>query len=107
MEWHWIAAAAATGLVLGAIAGIYLGNRAANTAWQAANESLRRTLSHDQSSEISTFRRELANYLVWRDPDRFLRLYNTARVAEAEIELATEASNQTQLAAITDHVLDK
>jgi hypothetical protein len=102
MEWLWIAAAAAAGLVFGGSAGIYLGNRAASTAWQAANESLRRILSHDQSRELSTFRRELANNLVRRDPDRFLRLYNKARVAEAEIEQATEAANQTQLAAIAD-----
>jgi hypothetical protein len=102
MEWLWIAAAVAAGLVFGACAGCYVGFKAASAGWQEANVSLRRNLSEDQARELSTFRRELANYLVRRDPDRFLHLYNKARVEEAEIERATKASNEIQLAAIAD-----
>jgi len=32
-------------------------------------------IASDRELMLSTFRRELANYMACRDPDRFLRLY--------------------------------
>jgi hypothetical protein len=51
---------------------------------------------------LSTFRRELANYLIRVDPDRFLRLYHKARAAEAAIEAGDKKQRDAQLTMITE-----
>jgi hypothetical protein len=49
---------------------------------------------------LATYRRELANYLLQRDPDRFLNLYRMARAAESVIEAGSE-DREAQLVRLT------
>jgi hypothetical protein len=58
-------------------------------------------MASDRELMLATFRRELANYLVRLDPDRFLRLYRKARQAEAAIEKADKEERDAQLTIIT------
>lgn len=55
----------------------------------------------DRDFMLATFRRELANYLVWTDPDRFVHLYRKARAAEAAIEVADNKVREAEFALIT------
>lgn len=55
----------------------------------------------DREIMLSTFRRELANYLVRLDPDRYLRLYCKARSTETAIEKADKDERDAQLLLLT------
>jgi hypothetical protein len=55
----------------------------------------------DRDIMLATFRREIANFLVRLDPDRFVRLYRKARSAEAEIEGVDEEVRDAQSTLIT------
>jgi hypothetical protein len=59
-------------------------------------------LASDRELALTTLRRELANYMVRLDPDRFLSLYRDARAADIAIGQADKASREAQLVAITD-----
>ena len=55
----------------------------------------------DRQVMLSTFRREIANYLVRIDPDRYLRLYRKARSTETAIEKADKEEREAQLLLLT------
>ncbi|WP_315716229.1 MULTISPECIES: hypothetical protein [unclassified Bradyrhizobium] len=55
----------------------------------------------DREVMLSTFRREIANYLVRLDPDRYLRLYRKARSTETAIEKADKEEREAQLLLLT------
>ncbi len=57
-------------------------------------------IASDRELMLATFRRELANYMVRLDPDRFLRLYRKARAAEAAIDAADKDEREAQLTII-------
>ena len=50
---------------------------------------------------LAAFRRELANYMVRFDPDRFLRLYRKARADEALIDAGDRDERQAQVTILT------
>jgi hypothetical protein len=58
-------------------------------------------VASDREIMLLTFRREIANYLVRIDPDRYLRLYRKARWAEAAIEAADKQERDAQLLLLT------
>jgi hypothetical protein len=60
-------------LSLGAKAGV---NAAKNTRNFASND-VRIGQAHDRINLLNTWRREIANVLVWSDPDRYLDFYRT------------------------------
>ncbi len=63
---------------------------------------LRRNLALVRELALSTLRRELANFMVHLDPDRFLRLYREARAADIAISDADKRTQTAQRAAICE-----
>jgi len=61
--------------VIGLIGGFVLGAKAnANSARSKFNEIMR-SQAHDRFHYLATLRREIANLLIWVNPDRFLQMY--------------------------------
>ena len=60
------------------------------------------TIAANRELILATYRRELANYLLQRDPDRFLNLYRRARAAESAIEAGIGEDREAQLALLTN-----
>jgi hypothetical protein len=46
---------------------------------------------------LNTLRRELANHLVWQDPDRYLQLYQLIHAETATFEDLTTVAAQARL----------
>jgi hypothetical protein len=61
-----------------------------------------RTMAFDRELILFVLRRELANYLVNHDPDRYLRLYREARATELTLNKAERTVQETELKKITD-----
>lgn len=63
------------------IAGFSVGAKLAQTAAKSstgfASDDVLVAQAHDRNNLLNTWRREIANILVWRDPDRYLNLYRT------------------------------
>lgn len=55
----------------------------------------------DRDIMLATFRREVANYLIRIDPDRFQQLYRKARATEASIEAADKKVREAEFTLIT------
>lgn len=95
MEWLWIILVA----------------YAAYAAWQwmrkpkppAGPQATRigMNMASDRELMLATFRRELANYLVRRDPDRYVDLYRRAMQAEAAMGKADPEEREAYLTVIT------
>lgn len=94
MDWFWLAGAA----LVGFYAGSSLRRRAPRQ--QPALNELALNMASDRELMLSTFRRELANYMVRADPDRFLRLYHKARAAEASIGSTDKADREAMFTLI-------
>jgi len=45
------------------------------SASKASSAGAKRSQATDRNNLLSTWRREMANILLWRDPERYLRLY--------------------------------
>ena len=56
--------------------------------------------AHDRMNYLSTLRRELANYLIGRDPDRYVRLYTLIHAETAPIKDLAPAGLHERLAAL-------
>jgi hypothetical protein len=85
---EWIAAIIAIGVV------IYFWQRS-----RAPKIPLPRPMdiASDRELLLATFRRELANYLIRLDPNRFQRFYQKARQIEIAIDRADKEERQAQL----------
>lgn len=97
MEWFWIIVVAGIALYLWT----YWRSRKVFTA-PPASTPLGLNMASDRELMFNTFRRELANYLVRRDPDRFLHLYHKARGAETEIENGEKAVREAQFTILSN-----
>jgi hypothetical protein len=97
MEWLWIAGA----VLIGFFVGTSLCGRASRNFQASTLNELDLNMASDRELMLFTFRRELANYMVRADPDRFLRLYHKARAAEAAIGRADKAEREAQFTIIT------
>ncbi|MEH2560072.1 hypothetical protein V1286_007601 [Bradyrhizobium algeriense] len=95
MEWIGLIVVAAGAYFLGR------GSRSTKTKGSAAVTRSGLSSASDRDLMLATFRRELANYLVRFDPDRFLRLYHKARSVEAEIEKASNKEREAHFLLIT------
>jgi len=89
MEWIWIV------VVIGAAIYFWQRSRAPKVPPRPIG------MASDRELVLATFRRELANYLVRLDPDRFLRFYQKARQVEIAIEKADKDEREAQLTIIT------
>jgi hypothetical protein len=101
MEWLWLAVAALIGLAVAALIGFFVGMSLLGRALESVASERELNMASDRELMLSTFRRELANYMVQADPDRFLRLYQKARAAEAAIGSADKAEREAQYTIIT------
>jgi hypothetical protein len=79
----WIFLVVAT--LLGAIVGAVIQWRVGKVLAEPMLHKLRRALADDEVRLLSTFRRELANFMVRTDPERFFRLHNEARATQISI----------------------
>lgn len=59
-------------------------------------------MASDRELVLGGFRRELSNYLIRDDPDRFLELYRKARAIERAIESDSEEVRQARLTVLTN-----
>lgn len=94
------------GLVIGYFLGHLFGHKAANAYWrrQVANETsyYERASFHDRWLMLSTLRREIANYLIQRDPEGFVRLYEKAHSYAENAQKFTPEHKNAELKVITD-----
>jgi hypothetical protein len=93
MEWLGLGIAALIGFVVGA----FLFARPSRQ--ELSRLGLK--MASDRELALRILRREIANYLIRLDPDRFLRLYKEARAADIAIGSADKSSQQAGLDAIT------
>jgi hypothetical protein len=94
MDWIWLAGAATIVFFVGA----RVGARSQQKSQAPKLDELALNVASDRELMLATLRRELANYMLRIDPDRFLRLYRKARAAENAIE---EADNEMRKAELT------
>jgi hypothetical protein len=94
MEWLWLVVAASLMLY------VWQRFRSPNTK-AAALSGAALNMASDRELMIATFRRELANYLMRNDPDRFLRLYRKAIAAEEAIKKADKDEREAELIIVT------
>jgi hypothetical protein len=97
MDWLWLGGAA----LLGFFVGMFVRGRAPQNMPAPLLGRFNLNLAQDRDFALRTLRRELANYMVRRDPDRYLELYRRARGADMAISHITKASNEDRLEAIT------
>jgi len=99
--WFWISVAALAAFFVG----VFLGGRAVSKQAQPQAQQQRgqlgRNMASDRDLALRTLRRELANYMVRLDPERYLRLYREARTADLACA-ADKATQEAQLNVITE-----
>jgi hypothetical protein len=95
MTWFWLGAAALSGFFA---RGFFHANQ---NLHKPLIEQLEDDLAHDRQFVLVTLRRELANYMVRLDPDRYLNLYREARAADTAIKNASKQSQEAQFVEIT------
>jgi hypothetical protein len=71
MNWIWLILTGVAGLLLG----VRMGARSAKATVQSLLIEQGANLARDRNLLLHTFRRELANIMIRRDPDNFLRIY--------------------------------
>ncbi|MBP7701551.1 MAG: hypothetical protein KA098_03035 [Phenylobacterium sp.] len=81
MFWVWLGLALAVGLICGFWAGCTLIAKGV----QPTLEEAARHKASDHDLLMRTFRRELANWMFRTDPDRYMAVYERARLVEAGI----------------------
>src|SRR5205085_1973712 len=63
-----------------------------------AVQQLSRNLASDRDFVLRVLRRELANWMFQRDPDRYLRIYKEAHEVAVAISAADRSYQRSQLA---------
>ncbi|HXQ47912.1 MAG TPA: hypothetical protein VN806_14940, partial [Caulobacteraceae bacterium] len=100
-----MAVAAGVGLLVGLAVGSAMVARLASRQLGAVSQQFDKEVrgrAGDRNRLLQMFRRELANWLVRCDPDRYARVLSEARSAEAQIAEASSDDQRRQLAEITD-----
>ena len=64
-------------LLVAFVLGFYIGNRATKSSTKHHMLAFVRGRAEDRHAYLSTLDRELANYMIWHDPDRYHRLYSS------------------------------
>jgi hypothetical protein len=57
--------------------GLKQGHKLARDSTNFASRDVRTAQAHDRNNLLDTWRREIANLLVWRDPDHYIDLYRS------------------------------
>lgn len=58
--------------------------------------------AHDRMNYLAALRRELANFLVWQDPDRYARLYELIHLEITPLKELDAASREARLAKLCE-----
>jgi hypothetical protein len=98
MFWLWLACAALVGIG----GGMFLGFLGATLLMQPSIMERSRNVAGDRNFALSVLRRELANWMFRRDPDRYRRAYKEAHEASAAIGAANRAEQRRQLAKLAE-----
>jgi hypothetical protein len=98
MFWVWLACAALVGIG----GGVFLGFRGAMLLMQPGIMERNRNIAGDRNFALSVLRRELANWMFRRDPNRYRRAYMAAHEATAAIAVADRAEKRRQLAKLAE-----
>ena len=98
MVWFWVGCT----VLVGIGGGIFLGFRGATLLMQPRILDLSRNMAGDRNFALSVLRRELANWMFRRDPDRYRRAYKAAHEATAAIAAADRAEQGRQLAKLAE-----
>ncbi|MGQ0445400.1 MAG: hypothetical protein ACT4O2_09815 [Beijerinckiaceae bacterium] len=80
------------------VAGYLVGVRTTVSLLHPAAQELSRNLAQDRDFVLRVLRRELANWMLRRDPDRYLPIYKEAHELAAAISAADHSDQQAQLA---------
>jgi hypothetical protein len=97
MYWLWFVCTATIALVVG----LSIGAAIVNNSMQPAIQRLNANMAGGHDFLLRVLRRELANWMFRRDPDRYLRIYKEAHEAAKEISAAMRTEQQAQLANLT------
>jgi hypothetical protein len=97
MWFFWCAGA----LIAGLVGGYFLGWRVATISMQPGVQELLRDSAVDRAFVLSVLRRELANWMLRRDPDRYRGIYKNMHDAVAAIRAANRSDQEAQLATLT------
>jgi len=65
-------------------------------------QELKRNLACDRNTGLGVLRRELANWMFSRDPDRYLLIYKQAHDVVGKINAAKRSDQQAELSKLTD-----
>ena len=98
MFWVWLTCAA----LIGVGGGLFLGFRGATLLIQPGITEQTRNMAGDRNFLLSVLRRELANWMFRRDPDRYRRAYKAAHDATTAIGAADRAEQRRQLAKLAE-----
>lgn len=101
VTWFWLASAGICGVGIGLFFG-FLGFRRAALLMRATVWRSNRDLAEAQAQWLFLLRRELANWLFRRDPDRYHRAYKTALEVTAAIRAASPAEQRSQHAKLAE-----
>jgi hypothetical protein len=97
MYWLWFVCTATIALVVG----LSIGAAIVNNSMQPAIQRLNANMAGDHDFLLRVLRRELANWMFRRDPDRYLRICKEAHDTAREISAAMRTEQQAQLANLT------
>ncbi len=98
----WLAIWLAGVAIAGIIVGVFVGFRAASRSLQSAVHEFNRNSVSDRNFALSVLRRELANWMFRRDPDRYLRIYEKLHEEGMVISAVNKSDNEAQLARLTE-----
>ena len=98
----WLAIWLAGVAIAGIIVGVFVGFRAASRSLQSAVHEFNRNSVSDRNFALSVLRRELANWMFRRDPDRYLRIYEKLYEEDMVISAVNKSDNEAQLARLTE-----
>ena len=94
MSIAWVIGAAVIGLFVGLVSGAIIIGRIIIGSHPTREEI---TAAQDRAFLLGTLRRELTNYMVRRDPDRFVALFEKSLIATEEIKKLGKSELRTQL----------
>lgn len=102
MIWFWVVCAAIAGLIIGALIGLLGLAKFLQPDLIARDKQWKLTNAADLTSYLDVLRRELANWMLRHDPDRYLRLYKRVKEEVAEIRAANAAVQKARLVLLSE-----
>lgn len=88
MNWLWLAVVGIVTGIIAFIAGLFAGVRNTLSSIQPTIQQLNRNMATDRDFMLRVLRRELANWMLQRDPDRYLRIYKEAHEENKALSIA-------------------